>query len=93
MNKRKKRLKELCEFLRKPDYPESIIDNGIQRAILKGPITDESSRKSEDRDIPFVPTFNPNNSNIMPFVRDCEKLLNRSSRMKQILDYHLILNS
>ena len=29
----------------------------------------------------------------MPFVRDCETLLNKSARMKQILDNHSIFNS
>ena len=78
----KKRLAELREFLKKQDYPESLIDNGIQRAILKGPITGDSTRKTDDRVIPFVSTFNPNNSNVMPFVRDCETLFNKSARMK-----------
>ena len=76
----KKRLAELREFLKKQDYPESLIDIGIQMAILKGPITGASTRKTDDRVIPFVSTFNPNNSNVMPFVRDCETLLNKSAR-------------
>ena len=38
------RLYQLKSFLKQQDYPESLIINGIQRAIKKGPITGEGRR-------------------------------------------------
>ena len=89
------RLAELRKFLKRQDYPETVIDNGVERAKSKGPISGSQDRqKSEDSVIPLVSTYNPNNTNMIPFVRSCEPLLKQSSRMKLILDnYKIFKNS
>ena len=52
------------------NYPEAVIDNGVERAKLKGPISGSQDRqKSEERGIPLVSTYNPSNTNMIPFFR------------------------
>ena len=88
------RLAELHKFLKRQEYPEAVIDNSIERAKSNGPISGSHGRqKSEDSVIPLVSTYNPNNTNMIPFVRSCEPLLKKSSRMKLISDAFKILNS
>ena len=66
------RLDQLKSFLRKQNYPETLIENGIDRAIKKGPITGDGTKNKENV-IPLVTTFNPCNTNVLPFIRGCEK--------------------
>ena len=90
----KKRLSELHIQLRKQDYPEEVIRNGIERAKSKGPIkpTDRNNEASTSV-IPFVTTYNPRNTNMLPAVRACEVLLNKSQTMSHILQEKKIMNS
>ena len=83
----------LAKFLKRQAYPETNIDNDVERAKSKGSISGSQDRqKFEDSVIPLVSTYNPNNTNMIPF-RSCEALLKRSSRMKLILNNYKILNS
>ena len=87
------RLDPLKSFLRKQNYPETLIENGIDRAIKKSPITDDSKPKNKENVIPLVTTFNPCNTNVLPFICACEKVLQKSDRMKHILNKSSIINS
>ena len=86
-------LDQLKYFLRKQNYPETLIENRIDRAIKKGPITADSKPKNKENVIPLVTTFNPCNTNVLPFIRGCEKVLQKSDRMKHILNKSSIINS
>ena len=87
------RLDQIKSFLRKHNYPETLIENGIDRAIKKGPITGGGKPKNKENVIPLVTTFNPCNTNVLPFIRGCEKVLQKSDRMKDILNKSSIINS
>ena len=87
------RLNQLKGFLRQQGYPDSLIRNGITKAIDKGPITGEGRHTDDTNVIPLVTTFNPCNTNVLPFVRSCEKVLRKSERMNHILDNSKIINS
>ena len=61
------RLNQLKGFLRQQGYPDSLIRNGITKAIDKGPITGEGRHTDDTNVIPLVTTFNPCNTNVLPF--------------------------
>ena len=95
---RDKRLDELRIFLRKQQYPETIIEHGINRAIQKGPIvtdlrTTEEKHNSLDKIIPFVSTYNPRDYDIFSFMKQIELNLHNSERMDRILQKKKIVNS
>lgn len=94
-NQQEMRLAELKQFLKKQNYPDKLIENGIERAITKGPITGDGNNQSKGNTnvIPLVTTFNPCNTNVLPFVRNCQTILKQSSRMKTILEKSTIVNS
>ena len=70
-----------------------MIENGIDRAIKKGPIIGDGKPKNKKNVIVLVTTFNPCNTNVLPFIRGCEKMLQKSDRMKYILNKSIIINS
>ena len=90
------RLHELAVYLRKQLYPESLINNGIERAKLKGPITSDQRQtktNSLNEVIPFVTTFNPRNKNVFPVMKSFEQVLKRSDKMNRVLQRRKIINS
>ena len=80
------RLKELREYLRTQHYPNSVIENGIQKAVEKGPICVLDSReqpnsKTDHTVIPFVITYNPRNFDIFQLFKQDVPSLRSSEKM------------
>jgi hypothetical protein len=95
---RDKRLQELRLYLKNQQYPEEIVEHGIQKALEKGPI-DAVLREqvhvtsNQNNIIPFVTTYNPRDYNIFHLMKQIEFNLNSSERMKNVLQKKKIINS
>ena len=68
--RKKERLKELHELLRKQTYPDEIIKKGIELAIK---IPQETLRANKTNDtaevLAFTTTHNPSNPDIFPMIK------------------------
>ncbi|CAG2219166.1 unnamed protein product [Mytilus edulis] len=98
---RNKRLEDVKAYLKKQQYPEQVINKGIQKALTKGPIVTES-RQSETTEessnnlnkiIPFVTAYNPRDCDIFSFMRQIETNLHKNERMDKVLQKKRIINS
>jgi hypothetical protein len=79
--------------LKNQQYPEEIVEHGIQKALEKGPIHTELWEQvhvtsNQNNIIPFVTTYNPRDCNIFHFMKQIEFNLNSSDRMKNVLVLH-----
>ncbi|CAC5417839.1 unnamed protein product [Mytilus coruscus] len=98
---RNKRLEELKAYLKKQQYPEQVINYGIQNALTKGPIVTESRRSETTEEssnnlnkiIPFVTTYNPRDYDIFSFMRKIETNVHKSEKMDKVLQKKKIINS
>jgi hypothetical protein len=69
------RLRELRLYLKNQQYPEEIVEHGIQKALEKGPIHTELREQvhvtsNQNNIIPFVTTFNTREYNIFHLILD-----------------------
>ena len=90
------RLMELQKQLLEQKYPLSVIQQGINRAKQKGPITAPTHRQQQPQEydvIPFVHTYNPRNQNMTSAIQTSRQLLQRSDTMKSVLENKTIINS
>ena len=92
------RLLEHRLYLKNQQYPEEIVEHGIQKALEKGPIHTELREQvhvtsNQNNIIPFVTTYNPRDYNIFHFMKQIEFNLNSSERMKNVLQKRKIINS
>ena len=92
------RLRELRLYLKNQQYPEEIVEHGIQKALKKGPIDTELREQvhvtsNQNNIIPFVATYNPRDYNIFHFMKQIEFTLNSSERMKSVLQKKKNTNS
>jgi hypothetical protein len=83
------RLRELRLYLKNQQYPEEIVEHGIQKALKKGPIHTELREQvhvtsNQNNIIPFVTTYNPRDCNIFHFMKQIEFNLNSSERMTSL---------
>jgi hypothetical protein len=84
--------------LKNQQYPEEIVEHGIQKALEKGPIHTELREQvhvtsNQNNIIPFVTSYNPRDYNIFHFMKQIEFNLNSSERMKNVLQKKKIINS
>jgi hypothetical protein len=95
------RLRELRLYLKNQQYPEEIVEHGIQKALEKGPMHTELREQvhvtsNQNNIIPFVTTYNARDYNIFHFTKQIEYNLNSSERMKNVLqkkeDYKHMFN-
>ena len=81
---KKKRLDELKHMLLARQYPKQIIETGISKALA---LSKESlfscKKKEENKVIPFVHTYNPNNPNMFQIIHEFN--------MNAILEYRTIM--
>jgi translation elongation factor EF-Ts len=71
------RLRELRLYLKNQQYPEEIVEHGVQKALEKGPIHTELREQvyvtsNQNNIIPFVTTYNPRDYNIFHFMKQIE---------------------
>ena len=84
------KLSELKDVLKKQRYPEKIIDNGIKKACnIPIDVLRSEKKKSETLILPFVSTFNPNNTNVLPIIKNAVQNLQQSRTMKDF--YYLTM--
>ena len=81
------RLMELTTFLKKKQYPSSVIENGIERAcsIDRQTLLLQQNTPETNKDIPFVFTYNCSNPQVLDLVRQSMSLLAPSERMKKVM--------
>ena len=79
-------LKELETLLLEQHYSERIIKAGIEKA-LKIPQNELRKVKEQEKKkiLPFISTFNPNNTKGLPSVKQTLENLKTSGRMKNAL--------
>ena len=89
-----KRMQELQINLEKQHYPKSLIESGIKRA-LEIPIEQlrESKPTKEEDTLTFISTFNPNNPNVFPIIRQCFNNLSYSKSMSKVTEKKTLINS
>ena len=70
-NVRYLKLKELRAILITQKYPETVVENGIEKTLA---IPQEHTRKEKLKKkhdiLPFISTYNHNNPNVLPKVRE-----------------------
>ena len=70
-NVRYLKLKELRATLKTQKYPETVVEKGIEKTLA---ISQEHPRKEKlkkkDDTLPFISTYNHNNPNVLPKVRE-----------------------
>ena len=70
-NVRYLKLKELRAILKTQKYPETVVENGIEKTLA---IPQEHPRKEKLKKkydiLPFISTCNHNNPNVLPKVRE-----------------------
>ena len=84
------RLRELRLYLKNQQYPEEIVEHGVQKALEKRPIHTELREQvhvtsNQNNIIPFIATYNPRVYNMFHFMKQIEINLNSSERMKNVL--------
>ena len=65
------KLKELRTILKTQIYPKMVVEKGIGKAltILQEQLRSEKLKKKDDI-LPFISTYDPNNPNVFPKVRE-----------------------
>ena len=90
------RLEELKMFLLKQNYPPSLIEDSISKLTdFNRPdlLKPKASISKDINLIPYVTTFNPNNPEIFPEIRQNKSILLRDERLKTIYKHKTFLKS
>ena len=75
-------LKELSESLTSQKYPKQIIENGINKASSMNQSDLRKSKENNDEEVlAFINTYNPNNPNIFPFIKNSIQQLKASKKL------------
>ena len=81
------KLKELKLILEKQGYPKRIINNGIQKAERQ---PQENLRKEKNKTdenlLTFITTYNPNNPNLFPIIKQSVEQLKSSETLRDKLN-------
>ena len=89
-------LEELKTFLSKRKYPSALIEDSILKvkALKRIDLLQPKELSNADTNlIPYVTTFNPNNPEIFPDIRQNKSVLLRNDRMKSIYKHKVFLKS
>ena len=86
------KLKELKTVLKKQKYPLKVIEKGIEKACaIPMEVLRSEKQPKKEKIVPFILTFNPNNTNIYPVIRNTFQNLRESTELISIFkDYKLI---
>ena len=92
-NVRYMKLKELRTILKTQKYPKMVVEKGIEKALT---IPQEQLRseklKRKDKILPFISTYNPNNPNMFPKVRERCRNLQTSKILGKISAKHKLID-
>ena len=88
------RMSELKHCLLKQNYPENVIDAGIQRALNLDKAELRQVRQNPDENVEtYVSTFNPKNPELFGTILDNLKILHEDQKMNNILQTNTIIKS
>ena len=88
------RMKELKMFLLKQNYPENLIDGGIEKAMnLEKSTLRTVKDKTEDQVMPYVSTHNPKNPEIYNVIQFNLPILHEDPKMSNILSNFKMIKS
>ena len=88
------KLEELKQILRRQNYPKKIIDTGIEKACkIPIEILRSNKKKTTDKIIPFISTYNPNNCKVLPSIKTVFNNLQQSKTMKDVFQNYRLINS
>jgi len=97
LSTRLNRLEELKTILSKQGYPVSLINDGISNALkLNRSLllqTKHKSKSDSDSIIPFVHTYNPKNTNVLPVLSHTNSILQNDEKTKDIFRDNKFINS
>ena len=84
-NVRYMKIKELKTILKTQKYPKMVVKKGIEKALAI-PQKQRRSEKLKKKDdiLPFISTYNPNNPNVFPKVREINRNLQTSKTLGKI---------
>ena len=90
-----KRIRELKPFLIKQNYPEQIIEHGLQKAMsLDRTLLRTVKAKLEENIVPYVSTYNPRDAETFQVIMDNIPIFQEDEKkMRNILSKHKILKS
>ena len=82
------RLEDLRRFMKRKQYPEQVITNGIERAkaLNRCDLLQPKENSPDNSDIPFVHTFNSANPQVLDVIRNSISLLAPSEQMNNVMN-------
>ena len=88
------KLKELRTILKTQIYSKMVVEKGIGKAlaILQEQLRSEKLKKKDDI-LPFISTYDPNNPNVFPKVREIYGNLETSKTLGKIFAEHKLIDS
>ena len=87
------KLKELRTILKTQKYSKVVVEKGIEKALAISQEQLKSKKlKKKDDILPFIPTYNPNNSNAFPKVREIYGNLETSKNLGKIFAKHKLID-
>ena len=92
---RELRLKELKHVFCKLQYPKLLVEEAIKRASAMDieELRKQRTLTSHDNRLCFVTTYNPNNPDIFPIIRECLQTLSLCSSTKDIFQDKQLVKS
>ena len=92
-NVRYMKVKELRTILKTQKYPKMFVEKGIEKALAipQEQLRSEKLKKKDDIS-PFISTYNPNNPNVFPKVREIHRNFQTSKSLGKIFANHKLIN-
>ena len=92
-NVRYLKLKELRAILKTQKYPKTVVEKGIEKALAipQEHLTKEKRKKKNDT-LPFISTYNQNNPNVLPKVREIYRRFQTSKALGKIFAKHKLID-
>ena len=93
---REKRLSELRIYLQKRSYPDTVISGGIEKAksIPRDSLLSTCTHtRNEEEVLPYVSTFNPNNTEMFGIFKNNMHILTNDQTMREALSKSKIIKS
>ena len=87
------KLKELKTILKSQKYPKMVVEKRIEKALAvpQEQLTSEKLKKKDDI-LPFISTYNPNNPNVFPKVREIDRNLQTSKTLSKKFAKHKLID-
>ena len=87
------KLKEIKAILKTQKYPKMVVEKGIEKALAipQKQLRSEKLKKKDDI-LPFISTYNPNNPNVFPKVREIYRNLQTSETLGKIFAKHKLID-